>query len=519
MIASIGFRPRDWVFLAPFALYTVLSVALLVLGLGAALAVSEPVRDRFLQWAQAGGVAGFFWETMGRAARLSEPLPTLLADYFLSILNVACGLLLVWRRPRDWTARLLAIGMIGTAMGFNYQAHAAVGTASGNPASGGLGDMGAAKALNILHFFFHAVSGAAYVHALLLFPDGRLVPRFLRWLPFVLYAIAIEEVGRSIWGRTFAPGAEAQTNPTPPAIVDIFNKIFDVRPLANFQGLVRAEITFFVLLFGFLIPVVGIISQIYHYRRAASPEERAQSQLMLGALTFAFMDPGEAKFWVDEYYETFKHECTPIGRAVNPNIAMLTGFMCHPDRDLALTRGIEGLEFFKYGLAHYYRFGEHVPGRTSLWDAFKKVPPPPMAGVGGIGTPDDVRENFAKLEAAGVDQLILLHQGGKYQHEHICESLELFGSAVLQDFEERHEQSQRAKAERLAPYIAKALERVPDEPIHDIPTVDAYPILWEKQGVSSALTPKRSVDGAAVWKMHVGGVRPASTAGREETAP
>ena len=243
------------------------------------------------------------------------------------------------------------------------------------------------------------------------------------------------------------------------------------------------------------------------------------ARLGMGALTFAFMDPGEAKFWVDEYYETFKHECTPIGRAVNPNIAMLTGFMCHPDRDLALTRGIEGLEFFKYGLAHYYRFGEHVPGRTSLWDAFKKVPPPPMAGVGGIGTPDDVRENFAKLEAAGVDQLILLHQGGKYQHEHICESLELFGSAVLQDFEERHEQSQRAKAERLAPYIAKALERVPDEPIHDIPTVDAYPILCEKQGVSSALTPKRSVDGAAVWKMHVGGVRPASTAGREETAP
>ena len=42
----------------------------------------------------------------------------------------------------------------------------------------------------------------------------------------------------------------------------------------------------------------------------------------MGALTFAFIDPVEAKYWVDEYYETFKNECTPIGRVVNPNIAM-----------------------------------------------------------------------------------------------------------------------------------------------------------------------------------------------------
>jgi len=50
------------------------------------------------------------------------------------------------------------------------------------------------------------------------------------------------------------------------------------------------------------------------------------AQLGLGALTFAFIDPDEARHWVSDYYETFKKECVPIGHAVNPNIGMVTGF-------------------------------------------------------------------------------------------------------------------------------------------------------------------------------------------------
>ena len=49
----------------------------------------------------------------------------------------------------------------------------------------------------------------------------------------------------------------------------------------------------------------------------------------IGALTFAFVDPNEARQWVHDYYETFKRECVPIGHAVNPNIAMVTGFSVH----------------------------------------------------------------------------------------------------------------------------------------------------------------------------------------------
>src|SRR5690348_6734196 len=44
------------------------------------------------------------------------------------------------------------------------------------------------------------------------------------------------------------------------------------------------------------------------------------ARLGIGALTFAFVDPAEAKQWVDDYYRIFKEECVPIGHAVNPNI-------------------------------------------------------------------------------------------------------------------------------------------------------------------------------------------------------
>src|ERR1700741_391439 len=56
------------------------------------------------------------------------------------------------------------------------------------------------------------------------------------------------------------------------------------------------------------------------------------AQLGIGALTFAFIDPAEARHWVADYYDTFKRECAPIGPAVTPNIAMVTGFSCHADR-------------------------------------------------------------------------------------------------------------------------------------------------------------------------------------------
>ena len=83
----------------------------------------------------------------------------------------------------------------------------------------------------------------------------------------------------------------------------------------------------------------------------------------IGALAFAFVDPEEAQYWVDDYYDDPRDAtaCRSATRST-PNLACVTTFMCHEDEDEALRRGIEGANFFGYSLAHYYVFGRHQPG-------------------------------------------------------------------------------------------------------------------------------------------------------------
>ncbi|WP_228853306.1 LLM class flavin-dependent oxidoreductase [Aegicerativicinus sediminis] len=246
---------------------------------------------------------------------------------------------------------------------------------------------------------------------------------------------------------------------------------------------------------------------------------KMSAQLGIGALTFAFINAEEAKFWVDEYYETFKKECDPIGQAVNPNIAMLTGFMCHKDADRAVELGYEGAQYFAFGLGHFWRDGIHKPGKTNLWEQFKNRPTTQdkllererkKAGMTGIGSPEQLIKNFRALENAGVDQLILLHQCGKYKHEHICESLKLFASEVLPEFKERELNREKEKQKELANAIEVANNRVRTmEPLKDSPVVEAYPLIWNKM---SSQTGGGSLDRrpgmTALWKMQTGGMRP-----------
>jgi alkanesulfonate monooxygenase SsuD/methylene tetrahydromethanopterin reductase-like flavin-dependent oxidoreductase (luciferase family) len=210
---------------------------------------------------------------------------------------------------------------------------------------------------------------------------------------------------------------------------------------------------------------------------------RLAGRLGIGALTFAFVDPSEAKYWVDEYYTAFKNECEPLGRAVNPNVAMVTGFMCHENSQVAVERGLEGFHFFGYALAHYYITGTHVPGRLNIWEEFKKKGPSIDGPIGGIGNPDEVRANLEKFEEMGVDQVIFIQQAGNNKHEHICESLELFADRVLPDFKARHAAQAQRKAEELAPYVEKAMQRMPPLPVLDpVPEVDSYPVMMQKVG-------------------------------------
>ena len=212
------------------------------------------------------------------------------------------------------------------------------------------------------------------------------------------------------------------------------------------------------------------------------------AKLGIGALTFAFVDPEEARMWVEDYYKILKNECTPIGHSINPNIAMVTSFGCHKNHDEAVKRMKEGFQFFSYGLGHHYIFGVNKPGRTNIWEEFQKNKVKTQGrstihkkadsdiDTPGIGTPEELSNHLRKFEEAGVDQVTFIQQGGRNKHEHICEALELFASDVMPEFKENEEKREKEKMEELAPYLAQAMERkkwMPHFKDEDIPEVEA----------------------------------------------
>jgi hypothetical protein len=102
-----------------------------------------------------------------------------------------------------------------------------------------------------------------------------------------------------------------------------------------------------------------------------------------------------------------------------------------------------------------------VPGRTDIWKKFEAARPnlPLAEGNRGIGTPDDLRKHLRGFAEAGVDQVIFLQQAGRNQHEHICESLELFAAEVMPEFKAEVAEREAKKAAELAPWIEAAMAR------------------------------------------------------------
>ena len=155
-------------------------------------------------------------------------------DYLFSTLNLALATFLVVKVRGNRTANLLAIGMVGTAVAFNLQSHAAlvvIGDHLG-PITELWHDLGV-----------HVLAGVAYVFALLLFPDG--------------------EVDRSRGPHLIA--------------------------LAFFFGLVSFfaisdHTSALVMLFGVLVPGAALVAQSRQYRDAQSPELRQLFRLLRAAL-------------------------------------------------------------------------------------------------------------------------------------------------------------------------------------------------------------------------------------------
>ena len=155
----------------------------------------------------------------------------------------------------------------------------------------------------------------------------------------------------------------------------------------------------------------------------------------MGALGFQFVSGDAAQAWVHCYYNAFtKRRELLTEYEINPNIALVSNFMCAPTDEEALARA-EGATFFAFALQFYYGHGPVEPGTVNLWDeylAFRKTPAGEKAHrvSGLIGSPDTIRKRLRKFQESHVDQVILLNQAGKTTHDDIMASLELFAEEV-----------------------------------------------------------------------------------------
>jgi len=169
----------------------------------------------------------------------------------------------------------------------------------------------------------------------------------------------------------------------------------------------------------------------------------------MGALSFKFVDINASRAWVNAYYNTFVHDQQVLADyQTNPNIAVVGGFMCAETDELAWQKA-EGWTFFQFALQLYSKEGPFEPGSISFWDKYQEWKQTPAgqkrSGSELIGSPETIRERLLELEAANVDQVILLNQAGKNTHEDICSSLDMFSKQVMPEFKARESEHQAWK--------------------------------------------------------------------------
>jgi len=226
-----------------------LATAWLALGLVIGIAANvQAVRHAVERLALGGHPSWLAHVAAGLMAGLPKSYPTgeVVLDYAFSAMNIAIAVVLLWLARRDWTVRLLAVGMVGSAAAFNLQAHSDIDAVQ---RMAGLG-------IGWWHsLLLHGVGGVAYVFALLLFPTGRL-----------------NNGGRSRW----AGGALA------------FVGLAGAVALLSESTAQYPHTISFVVFFGLLTPVVGITAQWRRYVDAATAEARQQSAVLLRALVLAF---------------------------------------------------------------------------------------------------------------------------------------------------------------------------------------------------------------------------------------
>ena len=178
----------------------------------------------------------------------------------------------------------------------------------------------------------------------------------------------------------------------------------------------------------------------------------------MGALGFTFVTPEAARAWVHKYYNNLLNNSQKLtDYPSNPNVAMVSGFMCAATDEEAEAKAA-GWTFFIFALSYYGRKGVDAPGTSDLWkeyQSWKGGPEEKKALESGlIGSPETIRRKLRQFQQSRVDQVILLNQAGKTSHQDICE----FAGAVRQGGDARVPR-RRGRARRVEAQGAGARDR------------------------------------------------------------
>lgn len=133
-----------------------------------------------------------------------------------------------------------------------------------------------------------------------------------------------------------------------------------------------------------------------------------------GALGFQFVSADAAHAWVHAYYNAMTKRLAKLADyEINPNMALVSFFTYARTDEEARARA-DGATFFQFALRFY--------GASQ-----NRQRPAPYTVT--------IRKKLKRFQSSHIDQVILLNQAGKNSHEHICESLELFGREVMPEFQ------------------------------------------------------------------------------------
>jgi alkanesulfonate monooxygenase SsuD/methylene tetrahydromethanopterin reductase-like flavin-dependent oxidoreductase (luciferase family) len=124
----------------------------------------------------------------------------------------------------------------------------------------------------------------------------------------------------------------------------------------------------------------------------------------MGALGFTFVTPEAARAWVHRYYNNLLNNSNKLADyPSNPNVAMVSGFMCAPTDEEAEAKAA-GWTFFIFALSYYGRKGVDAPGTSNLWEeyqAWRGGPEEKKALDSGlIGSPETIRRKLRQFQAS-----------------------------------------------------------------------------------------------------------------------